>query len=93
MGCFFCRRDADGNERWWLEVLGKGNKEGLVPASAEMMVELGRYRRDRRAVDRKRGCRDRGSWRLHVLNAAPPLEAIDGTQKERADRSPPFPIS
>ncbi|MBB4519645.1 site-specific recombinase XerD [Paraburkholderia fungorum] len=47
MGCFFCRRDADGHERWWLEVLGKGDKEGLVPASAEMIVELGRYRRDR----------------------------------------------
>lgn len=47
MGGFFCRRDADGHERWWLEVLGKGDKEGLVPASAEMMVELGRYRRER----------------------------------------------
>lgn len=47
MGCFFCRRDSDGQERWWLEVLGKGDKEGLVPASAEMMVELGRYRRER----------------------------------------------
>lgn len=32
MGCFFCRHDADGQERWWLEVLGKGGKEGLVPA-------------------------------------------------------------
>jgi integrase len=42
MGCFFCRRDADGHERWWLEVMGKGDKEGLVPVSAEMMVELGR---------------------------------------------------
>jgi site-specific recombinase XerD len=47
MGWFFCRRDSDGQERWWLEVLGKGDKEGLVPASAEMMVELGRYRRER----------------------------------------------
>ncbi|MFL9858623.1 tyrosine-type recombinase/integrase [Paraburkholderia madseniana] len=47
MGRFFSRRDADGHERWWLEVLGKGDKEGLVPASAEMMVELGRYRRER----------------------------------------------
>jgi integrase/recombinase XerD len=47
MGNFFCRRDADGHERWWLEVRGKGDKEGLVPASAEMMVELGRYRRER----------------------------------------------
>ena len=33
--------------RRWLEVLGKGDKEGLVPASGEMMVELGRYRRER----------------------------------------------
>jgi len=47
MGGFFCRRDADGHERWWLEVTGKGDKERLVPASAEMMVELGRYRRER----------------------------------------------
>ncbi|MBN3808516.1 tyrosine-type recombinase/integrase [Paraburkholderia sp. Ac-20347] len=47
MGCFFCRRDADGHERWWLEVTGKGDRERLVPASAEMMVELGRYRRGR----------------------------------------------
>lgn len=44
MGCFFCRRDADGQDRWWLEVLGKGNKKGLVPASAEMTTELRRYR-------------------------------------------------
>jgi integrase/recombinase XerD len=44
MGRFFCRYDADGDERWWLEITGKGDKERLVPASAEMMVELGRYR-------------------------------------------------
>lgn len=47
MGKFFCRRDNEGHERWWLEVLGKGDKERLVPASAEMMVELARYRRAR----------------------------------------------
>lgn len=46
MGSFFCRRDADGQERWWLEVLGKGDKERLVPATNEMMVELSRYRRE-----------------------------------------------
>jgi site-specific recombinase XerD len=28
-------------------VRGNGDKEGVVPASAEMMVELGRYRRER----------------------------------------------
>lgn len=46
MGSFFCRRDKDGEERWWLEVLGKGDKERLVPATNEMMIELSRYRRE-----------------------------------------------
>lgn len=46
MGSFFCRRDKDGDERWWLEVLGKGDKERLVPATNEMMLELIRYRRE-----------------------------------------------
>lgn len=46
MGSYFCRRDKDGEERWWLEVLGKGDKERLVPATNEMMVELVRYRRE-----------------------------------------------
>ncbi|MCG5076828.1 tyrosine-type recombinase/integrase [Paraburkholderia tagetis] len=47
MGDFFARRDAQGAQRWWLDVLGKGEKRRLVPASAEMMAELARYRRDR----------------------------------------------
>lgn len=46
MGAFFCRRDRDGEERWWLEVLGKGDKTRLVPATSELMTELGRYRRE-----------------------------------------------
>ncbi|MBP1599268.1 MAG: site-specific recombinase XerD [Acidobacteria bacterium] len=46
MGAFFCRRDRDGEERWWLEVLGKGEKTRLVPATSEMMTELARYRRE-----------------------------------------------
>ncbi|WP_020654125.1 tyrosine-type recombinase/integrase [Massilia niastensis] len=45
MGHFFCRRDQAGNERWWLEVLGKGNKVRIVPATSELMEELGNYRR------------------------------------------------
>lgn len=44
MGGFFCRRDKDGEERWWLEVVGKGNKTRIVPATTELMVELARYR-------------------------------------------------
>ncbi|CAN7761672.1 tyrosine-type recombinase/integrase [Cupriavidus necator] len=45
MGAFFCRRDAQGGERWWLEVTGKGNKARLVPATDELIAELARYRR------------------------------------------------
>ncbi|MFP3564571.1 tyrosine-type recombinase/integrase [Paraburkholderia sp. SIMBA_030] len=47
MGRFFHRRDANGEDRWWLEVLGKGDRERLVPATAEMMAELSAYRRER----------------------------------------------
>lgn len=46
MGGFFCRRDKNGEERWWLEVTGKGDKVRLVPATNELMVELTRYRRE-----------------------------------------------
>jgi site-specific recombinase XerD len=46
MGGFFQRRDQAGEERWWLEVLGKGDKLRIVPATTELMVELARYRRE-----------------------------------------------
>lgn len=46
MGGFFRRRDRDGEERWWLEVLGKGEKIRIIPATNELMVELARYRRE-----------------------------------------------
>jgi len=46
MGGFFCRRDRDGEERWWLEILGKGDKLRIIPATNELMVELARYRRE-----------------------------------------------
>ena len=46
MGGFFCRRDKDGEDRWWLEITGKGDKVRLVPATNELMVELARYRRE-----------------------------------------------
>ncbi|MGN5478027.1 hypothetical protein ACTMU2_16775 [Cupriavidus basilensis] len=45
MGAFFSRRDAQGTERWWLEVVGKGSKPRLVPATDELVAELARYRR------------------------------------------------
>jgi integrase/recombinase XerD len=47
MGGFFCRRDKTGEERWWLEILGKGDKMRIVPATNELMVELARYRREK----------------------------------------------
>lgn len=46
MGGFFARRDRNGEERWWLEVTGKGDKTRMVPATNELMVELARYRRE-----------------------------------------------
>lgn len=46
MGGFFGRRDKDGEERWWLEITGKGDKTRIVPATNELMVELTRYRRE-----------------------------------------------
>jgi integrase/recombinase XerD len=46
MGSFFCRRDKEGEERCWLEVLGKGDKLRIVPATNELIVELSRYRRE-----------------------------------------------
>lgn len=45
MGNFFRRRDRDGTQRWWLEVLGKGGKKRIIPATTELMDELGTYRR------------------------------------------------
>ncbi|EJO58815.1 site-specific recombinase, phage integrase family [Burkholderia multivorans CF2] len=45
MGQFFCRRDASGRDRWWLDVTGKGGRRRLVPATDELMTELARYRR------------------------------------------------
>jgi site-specific recombinase XerD len=47
MGGFFCRRDKDREERWWLEILGKGDKLRIVPATNELMIELARYRREK----------------------------------------------
>ncbi|ODV42898.1 hypothetical protein AWV79_22475 [Cupriavidus sp. UYMMa02A] len=47
MRAFLCRRDAQGTERWWLEVIGKGNKPRLVPATDELIAELPRDRRAR----------------------------------------------
>lgn len=46
MGDFFMRSDAKtAEQRWWLQALGKGEKERLVPATTELMVELMAYRR------------------------------------------------
>lgn len=46
MGGFFNRKDRDGELRWWLEITGKGQKTRIVPATNELMLELGRYRRE-----------------------------------------------
>ena len=46
MGGFFCRRDNSGQDRWWLEITGKGEKIRIVPATSELMDELASYRRE-----------------------------------------------
>ncbi|HTD06246.1 site-specific integrase [Undibacterium sp.] len=47
MGNFLLRKDQDGEDQWWLEVLGKGDVLRIVPATSELMVELARYRREK----------------------------------------------
>jgi site-specific recombinase XerD len=46
MGGFFARADSKTGElRWWLHLVGKGNRQRLVPATNELVVELANYRR------------------------------------------------
>ncbi|MFM0755991.1 MULTISPECIES: tyrosine-type recombinase/integrase [Paraburkholderia] len=45
MGNFSRRLGADGRERWWLDILGKGDRPRIVPASPELVAELARYRK------------------------------------------------
>jgi len=47
MGGFFIQRDKNGMEHWWLELMGKGKKRRIVPATHELMVELANYRREK----------------------------------------------
>ena len=47
MGSFLRRRGKDGEDQWWLEILGKGDVLRIVPATTELMVELARYRREK----------------------------------------------
>lgn len=44
MGDFSKEVDRDGSTRWWLQVTGKGSKVRRVPATPQLMAELGRYR-------------------------------------------------
>ncbi|WP_408128217.1 tyrosine-type recombinase/integrase [Paraburkholderia strydomiana] len=44
MGSFFRRLGPDGRDQWWLETLGKGDKERIVPVSSELVQELRTYR-------------------------------------------------
>ncbi|VVE37318.1 tyrosine-type recombinase/integrase [Pandoraea terrigena] len=44
MGNFVRQLGADGTTRWWLEVVGKGQKYRRIPVSDELLAELMRYR-------------------------------------------------
>lgn len=46
MGDFMAKSAHPGNTtQWWLEILGKGNKQRLVPVTSQIMAELATYRR------------------------------------------------
>lgn len=45
MGAFHAQQGADGKQRWWIDVTGKGNKTRVVPATDELIAELMHYRR------------------------------------------------
>ncbi|WP_323074107.1 tyrosine-type recombinase/integrase [Mycetohabitans endofungorum] len=44
MGDFSRRLGPDGQDQWWLDIVGKGQRARRVPASPELIVELARYR-------------------------------------------------
>ena len=44
MGDFFRRVGADGQEQWWLDTPGKGDKARTVRVSGELLQEVRRYR-------------------------------------------------
>jgi hypothetical protein len=74
MAGFFCRRDQAGEERWALDINGKGDKTRIVPATNELMVELARYRREK------------GLAPLPLPSEAPPLLRPISDRKEPMTR-------
>lgn len=91
MGGFFCRRGADGKERWWLEVVGKGEKARLVPATEELMAELIRYRRSLGLTPLPSG-KDDMPVLIPIIGAAKPMartaihEILKGVMRATATR-------
>jgi site-specific recombinase XerD len=45
MGQFRRRIAADGDTQWWLNVIGKGDRERDIPVSKDLVAELTSYRR------------------------------------------------
>ncbi len=46
MAGFYCQHDLQGQDRWWLEVTGKGGKKRTIPGTQELMKELSMYRHE-----------------------------------------------
>ena len=44
MSSIYSRRDKHGVMRWWIDILGKGQKTRTVPVTSELMEELKLYR-------------------------------------------------
>jgi site-specific recombinase XerD len=48
MGQFFRRLSADGQDQWWLETLGKGDKERIVPVGRKALAMVEKYMQEAR---------------------------------------------
>lgn len=75
MGAFFSKRDHAGRVRWWMDIVGKGERNRTVPATAELMTELANYRESK------------GLSRYPLANDVTPLVMPVGKQTKALSRA------
>lgn len=91
MGGFYSQRDRGGVERWWLEVIGKGDKTRIVPATSELMTELMVYRKAH-GWPALPGSNESTPLVLRIIGAEKPMarsaihEVVKGVMRSTADR-------
>ncbi|WP_374590157.1 tyrosine-type recombinase/integrase, partial [Aquabacterium sp.] len=91
MGGFYSQRDRAGVERWWLEIIGKGDKPRIVPATAELMAELMAYRKAY-GLPALPGHSENTPLVLPIIGGTKPMarsaihEVVKGVMRSTADR-------